>query len=84
VAGALVLGVGLWVWCAGAEQRAIRRLPRDERIALFQRTLENVRSTCADDDPALGAYCADQARILLLFAECDASCRELAGLQLGR
>lgn len=84
IAGALVLGVGFWVWSLGGEQRAIRRLPRDERIALYQRTLENVRTICASTDLALGAYCSEQARILLLFAECDAECRELAGLQLGR
>ncbi|MGH7292154.1 MAG: hypothetical protein ACREJT_13130, partial [Myxococcota bacterium] len=83
-AGAILLGVGFWVWSLGAEQRAIRRLPHDERIALYQRTLENVRTTCASNDLALGPYCAEQARVLLLFAECDESCRQLAGLQLGR
>jgi hypothetical protein len=79
-----VIGAGVWVWFSGSEQRAIRRLPPGERIALYQRTLENVRTICASDDLALGPYCAEQARILLLFAECDESCRQLAGLQLGR
>jgi len=81
---ACVIGAGVWVWFSGSEQRAIRRLPPGERIALYQRTLENVRTICASDDLALGPYCAEQARILLLFAECDESCRQLAGLQLGR
>lgn len=84
IALAALIAVGLWLWFAGSEQRAIRRLPRDQRVALYQRTLENVRTICANTDLALGPYCAEQARILLLFAECDASCRELAGLQLGR
>ena len=73
-----------WIWSLGAEQRAIRSLPRDERAALYQRTLENVQTICASSDLALGPYCAEQSRILLLFAECDADCRELARLQLGR
>jgi hypothetical protein len=81
---AALIGVGVWLWFAGSEQRAIRRLPRDDRVALFQRTLENVRTICASTDLALGPYCAEQARILLLFAECDSGCRELAGVQLGR
>ena len=83
-ASAVLIGLGVWLWFAGAEQRAIRRLPRDERVALYQRTLENVRTICASDDLALGPYCAEQARILLLFVECDGGCRELAGVQLGR
>jgi len=84
IALAVLIAVGLWLWFAGAEQRAIRSLPRDERAALYQRTLENVRTICASSDLALGPYCAEQSRILLLFAECDADCRELARLQLGR
>jgi hypothetical protein len=84
IAVAVVLGIALWTWLLSAEQRAIRGLPRDERIALYQRTLENVRTICANTDPALGPYCTEQARILLLFAECDAECRELAGRQVGR
>lgn len=77
-------GVGYWVWSMGTEQRAIRRLPRSERVALYQRTLENVQTICASPDLALGPYCAEQARILLLFSECDDECRRIAGLQLGR
>jgi hypothetical protein len=81
---AIALGVGFWVWSEGSEQRAIHRLPRDERLALYQRTLENVRTICVSQDLALGPYCAEQARILLLFAECDDECRRLAALQIGR
>jgi hypothetical protein len=84
IACAIAFGAGYWIWSLGAEQRAIRGLPRDERIALFERTLETVRTTCASRDLALGPYCAEQARVLLLFSECDEECRKLATLQLGR
>jgi hypothetical protein len=76
--------VAAWIWLEGSERRAIRNLPADERAALYERTLANVRTVCASPDLALHEYCREQARILLEFPECDEACRDLARIQIGR
>ena len=81
---AVLIGVALWIWLQGSEQRAIGNLPEAERVALYERTLANVQSVCVSPDLALDEYCRDQARILLEFPECDADCREQARVQAGR
>ena len=81
---AVLVAVMFWIWSQGAEQRALRDLPADERAALYERTLENVQSVCASPDLALDEYCRDQARTLLELPECDEGCRELGRTQVGR
>jgi len=69
----------LWLQ-ATADSRALRALPDDQRLALYGRTLENLRNTC---DPApsrsLRDFCREQAQLAARFRECDESqtCREL-------
>lgn len=54
-------------------------LPKDVRVPLFERTLSEVASLCASKlglrVGELREHCLGQARFLLSFAECDASCR---------
>jgi hypothetical protein len=54
------------------------RVPDPHRVEMYQRTLETVRSSCAEPKPAVKSYCRDQAALLLEFPECDAECVALA------
>lgn len=61
------------LWQAASKTRA-----RDpHRVEMYQRTLETVRSSCAEPKPALKSYCRDQAALLLEFPECDPECVSL-------
>jgi hypothetical protein len=69
----------LWVWDRGSERRAIRTLPDGERRALYERTLENLRSVCAlPESGDLQSFCRQQAELIVDLPECDAACRDLA------
>ena len=76
----LLLLIALWTVDRRAEERALRNLPEADRRALYERTLENVRTVCARDASSeLVAYCRDQAEVLLALPECDAACKALVG-----
>ena len=69
---------GAWAHATG-EERGIRRLPPPERAALYQRTLDTLRSVCAGGRRNdLRALCRGQAELALLFPECDGACRATA------
>ena len=80
----VVLGVAtavlLVLRAAGSERRALARMPADDRRAFYETTLDGARATCrrADREPAFRARCADAARFVSAFPECDASCRAFA------
>jgi hypothetical protein len=78
---ALALGVAgvasYLVWQQGAEDRAIRSLPAEERRAQFLRTAEELRTVCADPPAALRPHCRQQAEFLSRFPECDTACLQL-------
>jgi hypothetical protein len=79
-AGAVAALIGLWDWSIGGQRLALRALPAAERTALYQRTLENLRAICGAAPPSgLESFCRDQARLALVFDECDDACRSLAG-----
>jgi hypothetical protein len=62
------------------ELGTIREMPAAQRVALYQRTLDEARTTCASPDAREGAlrdHCIGQAEFLLLFPECDAGCQRL-------
>jgi hypothetical protein len=70
----------LWWWWQQTEQgRALRALPPADRVGLYERTLENLKTVC---DPAPGRsvreFCREQATIILELPECDGACRALA------
>jgi hypothetical protein len=86
--GLVLLGITaailLLMWSEGSERRAIRDMPPSERQALLSRTLENLKSVCAEPEDAMRGFCGDQARLVLEFPECDDACQSLARRQLSR
>ena len=85
VLGLSLIALALYaLWSVTGERRAIRRLGPEERSALYQSTLQAVRTACSNTDPSLDDYCRAQARILLALPECDAACHQLADDQLHR
>lgn len=79
---ALILAIGA-VMVARQTQidREIRHLPDSQRTALYQRTLETLRSPCSHaGGDALSDFCREQAEFIQRFPECDDACRELAAL----
>lgn len=68
-----------YFWSAGEGTRALRRLPAEQRLGLYQRTMENLRTIC---DPAPGRsmreFCRTEAERALQFPECDEVCRVIA------
>jgi cytochrome b pre-mRNA-processing protein 3 len=73
---AVLAMVALLLLRATAEERALTRLPPAERAALYQRTLDNVRTVCAGErGRELRGFCRGQAELVLLFPECDGACR---------
>ena len=77
VAGVLAAGmliVGLQWHAERVKRRAILALPAAERAALVAQTRSNVETLCRDD--ALATQCAAEVRLLVMFPECDAACRD--------
>jgi len=77
---AALFAAAAWIWFRGAETRAVRHLPLDERRALYERTVSTLRNPCGlESRPAgLDAFCRAQAEFALEFPECDASCEATA------
>ena len=49
-------------------------MPAEQRRALVERTLSNLREVCAPRKPRPRELCRDQAMLLLDLPECDAGC----------
>ncbi len=84
LAAAIVGAILILVHSGGAERRAIREMPARERQALYQRTVQNLRSVCSVPEDAMRDFCREQAQLVLEFQECDSSCQTLAARQLSR
>ncbi len=82
----------IWRWLAGGlvvvalaafailqqsgREHEVRNMPASERGALYQRTLETLKTTCANTTGStLKEYCRNQAEFIELFPECDDACR---------
>lgn len=78
--GLLLLGAialtGLWL--RARRKQAIAELPLPQRRALYQRTLETLRTTCRQEGDVLLEHCREQAAFILQFPECDEACHALA------
>ena len=78
---AAFVAIALLVWTgATAETRALRALPDGQRLALYGRAIENLRSLCDPAPPrSMRVFCREQAALAGKFLECDGSafCREL-------
>src|SRR5450432_1214842 len=72
--------VAFW-WWSTTTTREIRALPDAQRIPLYRRTMENLKTIC---DPAasraLRDFCHKEADLVQRFRECDLEpeCQELA------
>lgn len=56
--------------------RELKHMPETERRALYQRTLETLKTTCANTSAAtLKEYCREQAEFISAFPECLEICR---------
>lgn len=80
LAGGLVVGALaiLFVRRQTEDEREVRGMPGVERRALYQRTLETLKRTCATPPgPTVQEYCRNQAEFIGLFDECDEACRAL-------
>jgi hypothetical protein len=80
----VLLLVGAWIWTHGAERRAVRNLPLEERGALYHTTLGTLRGPCGASQPSdgLDAFCRKQAEFIVEFPECDGTCMALARAHL--
>lgn len=84
LAGLLILLIlfAAWLayftWSRGEKRRAVEELAPAERRIAFQSSLESFKRLCVErHDAALETYCQDQAELLEVFPECDATCREI-------
>ena len=84
VLAGIALAILLLMWSDGSEGRAIHSMPPSERQALLSRTLETLKSVCAEPDTAMRDFCGSQARLALEFPECGEVCQGLARQQLSR
>jgi hypothetical protein len=84
IVGAIVLIGTLWTIGDNSDLSAIAELPREERAALFERALTDVRELCRDPAPAAARHCAHQAELLAALPECTGDCRELVTRWLPR
>ena len=61
------------------EASSMRAMPEGERKALYERTMETLRTVCSGEHAsAVPDLCRDQAELVVSFPECDDACRELA------
>jgi hypothetical protein len=72
VAALVVLAIALG---SGSEQRAIRRLPEDQRQALLTRAIDDLRQSCGEGRPdGLRTHCRQLAEFAAQFDECTGAC----------
>ena len=82
MAGCTVLAalIALLVWSVTADTRALRALPDDQRLAIYGRTLQNLKTICTPEAPAsLRDFCHREAELAARFKECedDPTCQQL-------
>ncbi len=75
ILGLLVILLLTWLVTRGDFRRSIEALPPEERAALYQRNLEAFRHDCVAKGPLVPQRCAQDARFLSKFPECDTACR---------
>ncbi|OFX20600.1 MAG: hypothetical protein A2V77_21860 [Anaeromyxobacter sp. RBG_16_69_14] len=87
--GVVALSVAIAIAVAAAsgswKRRDVARLPDDQRLALYARTIEELREFCGERRPdALRDHCRELASFAEGFTECRNDCRALTGKQLVR
>lgn len=75
-----IVAAGVIAWFVHTRlNRELVDMPETERCALYERTLETLRTTCMrahGQEPT--AFCGRQADFVTRFPECDSECRDLA------
>jgi len=67
------------------DTRAVGRLAPSERALLYRHAIEEVEAACLQpgaDQGTLRRHCVEQAQFVLLFPECDDTCRRAATAML--
>ncbi|MEP6654823.1 MAG: hypothetical protein ABJA82_15780 [Myxococcales bacterium] len=78
--------VVIW-WVTNTDRREIQALPETQRIPLYRRTIQNLKTVCDPAAPrSLRDFCHNEAELVLRFRECDSDqeCQELARRHMGR
>ncbi|HRG94839.1 MAG TPA: hypothetical protein PLR99_01250 [Polyangiaceae bacterium] len=81
LAAALGLLAAAWfaVFTHTRLDRELSKLPEQERRALYERTRETLRTSCAHPrGPEVADYCRQQANFIKHFPECDGECQDVA------
>ncbi len=88
----LWVGIGLGVVTAIAVavatvrtgRRAVHAIPDDQRMAIYSRTLDDLKQLCGDRPPeALKDHCRELASFISQFDECRGECEAIVRNQLG-
>jgi hypothetical protein len=75
----LVAFAGLSLWQRERDASSVRAMPEGERKALYERTMETLRTVCSGEHAsAVPDLCREQAELVVSFPECDDACREIA------
>ncbi|HEY5955059.1 MAG TPA: hypothetical protein VIV60_00850 [Polyangiaceae bacterium] len=81
----LLTGLGFYVLRHQGSEQQLFGLEARERSTLYARTIETLRSTCANaKELELIEYCREQAHFVLRFPECDNECQSLCRTYLPR
>jgi hypothetical protein len=82
VLGAIAfMSLGVWMWVQNSEGGAVRAMAPAQREALFKEAWKDYRMRCPRNAEAADTpeRCRQRAEFLLLFPQCDETCRaELA------
>lgn len=90
VAAAFVVAIAIAAFLAlrgpSSEQRALSRMAPDERRAVYERAMENLKVLCGRGPrtDALERECEEQIRFVLQFPECDEACVAIARMHQQR
>lgn len=79
IATTIVALAAVWAWWAQYEQRALLSLPAEERVRIYERSLESMRVLCGNPKitGAFESRCREHALFLAEFPECGTDCRAL-------
>ncbi len=76
-----LLAAVLWFLTVPSFPATLRRLPAEQRVALVDRTLQNLRDVCRGGGRPR-EFCRDQATLLVELPECQGACQAQAREEL--
>jgi hypothetical protein len=79
----IVAAIAIVVTTVTAGRRAVHAIPDDQRMAVYSRTLDDLKQLCGDRPPeALKEHCRELASFLSQFDECRDECQAIVRNQL--